>query len=83
MTQDQLRNLCKFYGQQYFYEDEETQELAERLSTFEQHVCDMLLDRELQQGETPREVFDDYVGSMIGKWCPYECNELWELYTSK
>ena len=83
MKADELKQLCKFQGKDFDYSDDEVLELALQLSHIERNVCDMLLRHELQPEETPRQVFDDYVAAMIGKWHPYECNELWELYSSK
>ncbi len=82
MSQDELMRLCKFYqaGRDFPTLDEE--ELADTLSSIERNCVHMLLSYQLQPGETPRKVFDDYVASMIGKWHPFECNELWSLYTS-
>lgn len=83
MASDELKKLCKFSGKAFNFPDEDTQELACVLSDIELHVCDMLTDRELMPGEDLRQVFDDYVAAMIGKWHPFECNELWELYSSR
>ncbi len=83
MKLEELLPLCKFYRAQREYPTNEQEELAFMLSTIEGNVVDMLTDRELMPGEDLRQVFDDYVAAMIGKWHPFECNELWELYTSK
>lgn len=81
MSQDELMRLCKFYqvGRDFPTLDEE--ELADTLSSIERNCVHRLMSYQLLPDETPRKVFDDYVAAMIGKWHPFECNELWELYT--
>lgn len=82
MQQDELMKLCKFFHKGKSFSTEEEEDLADTLSSIERNCVHMLMSYQLQSGETPRMVFDDYVASMIGKWHPFESNELWALYTS-
>lgn len=83
MEHDVLIKLCKFYKQENECPTEFDGKLEGKLWTFEYFLCkDILLGYELQEGESPREVFDEYVGMMAGKWCPYQHIELMDLYMS-
>ena len=81
MTEDELMPLCKFFRKGKSFSTEEEEELADTLSSIERNCVHRLMSYQLLPGEAPRKVFDDYVAAMIGKWHPFECNELWELYT--
>lgn len=83
MKLEELLLLCKFYGKQDSSFTNCDEELVDDLSSIERHVVDMLACRELMQGEDLHTLFEDHVAAMIGKWHPFECNELWELYSSR
>lgn len=81
MTRDELIALCKFYHGENFCPEAFDGKLEGKLWQIEKNLCeDILFDYQLQGGETPREVFDSYVEAMVGKWCPYQYNELMNLY---
>ena len=40
----------------------------------------MLLSYPFRPDESPRQVFDSNMEAQIGKWHPYEYNELMEMY---
>ena len=80
MKLEELLPLCKFYKKQRSFSTEEEEELASTLFSIERNCVDMLLTYPLQPDETPRIVLDRYVEAMVGKWHPFEYNELMEMY---
>lgn len=81
MTHEELLTLCHFYHGENCCPIEYDGKIEGKLWLTERNLCEhMLLDYQLQRGETPRKAFDGYVEAMIGKWCPYDYEETMALY---
>jgi hypothetical protein len=80
MTEEELIQLCKFFRKGISFPTEEEEELALTLSSCERNCVQMLLSYPFRPDESPRQVFDSYMEAQIGKWHPYEYNELMEMY---
>ncbi len=84
MKREELLKLC------YFYKGEEECPLEYdgkpegKFWTAEDSLCNsILLGYDLAPGEAPRQVFDEYMDALLGKWCPYKREELMEIYLNR
>lgn len=81
MKQEQLSQLCKFYHGENLCPEAFDGKLEGKLWQIEKDLCGyILVDYRLRRGETPRNVFEGYVETMIAKWCPYQYTKLMKLY---
>lgn len=84
MKREDLLKLCYYYKGEAECPIEYDGKPEGKFWTAENSLCnDILLGYNLASGETPRQIFDGYIDALIGKWCPYQYEELMEMYLNR
>lgn len=84
MKREELLKLCVYYKEEDECPLEYDGKPEGKFWTAEESLCNfILLNYNLAPGETPQQVFDEYVGALLGKWCPYEYDELMKIYLNR